>query len=144
MRSRAGPAPLGIEVGMRGDEGRLLASGADDMPSMKWWPLRSTWVSPSSDDEAEVLLHADARLVVRSSADMKYARLPGLGVELRDPGGIEDRLVEALAVLAGDAGVAERAAPPGTTPARRRIRRSSSGFFRASAATGRRQRHLRA
>ena len=48
---------------MRVQEGALpRLAGAAMKPSMKWWPLRSTWRMPSRATERQVLLHRQARL----------------------------------------------------------------------------------
>ena len=57
---------------MRGDEGLLLALRArSDMPSMKWWRVALDMGQAEQRHQREILLHADAGQVVRSSADMK-------------------------------------------------------------------------
>ena len=94
---------LFVEIGMaRRRRPFARPPGAKLMPSMKWWALRSTWVRPSSDTSARSCCTLTPGQVVRSSADMKWP-----GAEPRHARGIEDRLVEALAVLARDAGIAE-------------------------------------
>ena len=52
------------------------------MPSMKWWPLRSTWVSPSSETSARSCCTLTPAKVVRSSADMKYLAAPASALSL--------------------------------------------------------------
>ena len=59
-------------------------------------------------DQSEILLHADPGPGGEILARHEVARAPRLRIELRHPRGVEQRLVEALAVLAGDPGIAER------------------------------------
>ena len=63
---------------------------------------------PEQRDQRQVLLHADARPGGEVLGRHEVARAPASALSLRDARGVEDRLVEALAVLARDAGVAER------------------------------------
>ena len=78
------------------------------MPSMKWWPLRSTCVEPQQRHQRQILLHADAGQRGEVFGRHEVFRGAGLRVQLGDARGVEDRLVKTLAVLAGDAAVAER------------------------------------
>ena len=61
MRSRAGPVALRVKVGVRGDEGRLLGRGRERHAVDEVVAVALDMGQPEERDEAEVLLHADAR-----------------------------------------------------------------------------------
>ena len=100
----AGPV---VEVRVRAGEGRLLALRRERHAVDEMMAVALHVGQPQQRHQRQVLLHAHPRQRGEVLGRHEISLRACLGVELGDARGVEDRFVESLAVLAGDAAVAE-------------------------------------
>ena len=96
-----------VEVRVRAGEGGLLALGHERHAVDEMMAVALDVGQPQERHQRQVLLHAHPRQRGQVLRRHEIPLRACLRVELGDARGIEDRFVEALAVLAGDAAVAE-------------------------------------
>src|SRR4029079_1904842 len=103
------PAGVAVEIGMGRGEGKLLRTRGERHAVDEMMAIALDMAEAEQGDEREILLHADAGERGEILGRHEIALAPGLAIELADTRGVEDRLVEALAVLARHAGIAQLA-----------------------------------